>query len=285
MVPAVIVYTWLIILYVCYSNTPSSTHIPSRHTFSTMTGRLQGKTAIVTGGASGFGKGIAAKFAAEGANVIITDLSEQQGQTVASELSCLFARADVTKPDDWRRVLALALEKFNQLDIVVNNAGATYVNKPTQDVTEADFDLVMNVNVKSIYQSTQILVPYFIKEGRPGCFIQVASTAGSRPRPRLTWYNASKAAVINASKTMAVEYGPNQIRFNTVSPVVGSTGMTHLFIGKEDTEENRKGFVSTIPLGRPSTPSDIANACCYLASDEAAFITGVDLEVDGGRCV
>ncbi|VUC24528.1 unnamed protein product [Clonostachys rosea] len=250
-----------------------------------MAGRLQGKTAFVTGGASGFGKGIAAKFAAEGANVIITDLSEQQGQTVASELNCLFARADVTKPDDWRRVLALALEKFNHLDIVVNNAGATYVNKPTQDVTEADFDLVMNVNVKSIYQSTQVLVPYFIKEQRPGCFIQVASTAGSRPRPRLTWYNASKAAVINATKTMAVEYGPNQIRFNTVSPVVGSTGMTHLFIGKEDTEENRKGFVSTIPLGRPSTPSDIANACCYLASDEAAFITGVDLEVDGGRCV
>ncbi|KAB5515316.1 3-oxoacyl-reductase [Coniochaeta sp. 2T2.1] len=232
-----------------------------------MTGRLQGKTAIVTGGASGFGKGIAAKFAAEGANVIITDLSEEQGRAVASELSCQFSRADVTKPDDWCRVLDLAIEKFRKLDIV------------------ADFDLVMNVNVKSIYQCTNILLPYFLKESRPGCFIQVASTAGSRPRPNLTWYNASKAAVINVTKTLAVEYGPKQIRFNSVSPVVGSTGMTHLFIGKPDTGDNRKGFVSTIPLGRPSTPADIANACCYLASDEANFITGVDLQVDGGRCV
>lgn len=190
-----------------------------------MSGRLQGKTAIVTGGASGFGKGIAAKFAAEGANVIITDLSEEQGQAVASELSCQFTRADVTKPDDWRRVLALALDKFKQLDIVVNNAGATYENKPTEDVTEANFDLVMNVNVKAVYHSTNVLLPYFLKENRPGCFIQVASTAGSRPRPKLTWYNASKAAIINATKTMAVEYGPQQIRFNSVSPVVGSTGM------------------------------------------------------------
>ena len=260
-----------------------------------MSGRLQGKTAIVTGGASGFGKGIAAKFVSEGANVIITDLSSEAGEAVASELKCHFLRADVTKPEDWRAVLSLALEKFKQLDIVVNNAGATYPNKPTEDATEADFDLVMNVNVKSVYHSTNILVPYFLKEKRPGCFIQVASTAGSRPRPKLTWYNASKAAVINATKTMAVEYGPHQIRFNSVSPVVGSTGMwvsinercrnhadldrTHLFIGKPDTEENRKGFVSTIPLGRPSTPGDIANACCYLASEEANFITGVDLEV------
>lgn len=190
-----------------------------------MTGRLQGKTAIVTGGASGFGKGIATKFVAEGANVIITDLSEEQGQTVASQLNCLFTRADVTKPDDWRRVLSFALDKFKGLDIVVNNAGVTYKNKPTGDVTEDEFDLVMNVNVKSVYHSTNILVPYFLKENRPGSFIQIASTAGTRPRPKLTWYNASKAAVINATKTLAVEYGPNQLRFNTVSPVVGSTGM------------------------------------------------------------
>ncbi|EKJ74114.1 hypothetical protein FPSE_05699 [Fusarium pseudograminearum CS3096] len=230
-----------------------------------MTGRLQGKTAIVTGGASGFGKGIATKFIAEGANVVITDLNEQHGQAVAQELNCVFSRADATSPDDWRHVLEFTLEKFNQLDIVVNNAGAAYPKKPTEQVTDKDFDLVMNVNVKSVYHSTNVLLPYFLGGGRPGCFIQVASTAGIRPRPELTWYNASKAAVINATKTMAVE--------------------THLFIGKPDTEENRAGFVSTIPIGRPSTPSDVANACCYLASDEAAFITGVDLEVDGGRCV
>ncbi|KAJ3534139.1 hypothetical protein NM208_g1036 [Fusarium decemcellulare] len=250
-----------------------------------MTGRLQGKTAIVTGGASGFGKGIATKFIAEGANVVITDLSEEQGTAVAAELNCVFVRADATKPEDWKRALEVSLDKFKQLDIVVNNAGAAYSKKPTEDVTEANFDLVMNVNVKGVYHSTTTLLPYFLKEKRPGCFIQVASTAGTRPRPELTWYNASKAAVINATKTMAVEYGPRQIRFNSVSPVVGSTGMTHLFIGKPDTEENRQGFVSTIPMGRPSTPNDVANACCYLASDEAGFITGVDLEVDGGRCV
>ena len=190
-----------------------------------MTGRLHGKTAVVTGGASGFGKGIAAKFVSEGANVIITDLSEEQGQAVATELKCLFLRADVTKPDDWREVLALALKEFKQLDIVVNNAGATYKNKPTEEVTEADFDLVMNVNVKSIYHSVNVLLPHFLETKRPGCFIQIASTAGIRPRPKLTWYNASKAAVITASKTLAVEYGPQQIRFNSVSPVVGSTGM------------------------------------------------------------
>ncbi|OAA56345.1 3-alpha-(or 20-beta)-hydroxysteroid dehydrogenase [Niveomyces insectorum RCEF 264] len=250
-----------------------------------MAPRLQGKVAIVTGGASGFGKGIAEKFVQEGAHVIIADLSADAGKAVAKELNCAFAAVDVTKPADWKSVLELAVRDFGGLDIVVNNAGATYANKATEDVTEKDYDLVMNVNVKSIYVSTNVLLPYFLENNRPGSFIQVASTAATRPRPRLTWYNASKAAVLTASKTMAVEYGPKQIRFNTVSPVVGSTGLTHLFIGKPDTPENRAGFVSTIPLGRPSTPADVANACCYLASEEACFITGVNLEVDGGRCV
>ncbi|XXH01050.1 hypothetical protein Hte_007401 [Hypoxylon texense] len=247
--------------------------------------RLEGKVAIVTGGASGFGRGVVAKFVQEGGRVIIADLSEEAGQAAAREFGCKFARADVTKREDWERLLQTAVDAFGQLDIVVNNAGATYVNKPTEDVTEKDFDLVMNVNVKSIYMSTNVLLPYFLEKKRPGCFIQVASTAGVRPRPRLTWYNASKAAVINATKTMAVEYGPQQIRFNAVSPVVGSTGMTHLFIGKPNTAENRKTFEAVVPLGRGSTPEDVANACCYLASDEAAFITGVNIEVDGGRCV
>jgi len=145
---------------------------------------------------------------------------------------------------------------------------------------------VFNVNVKSIYLSSSILLPYFMENNRPGCFIQIASTAGIRPRPGLTWYNASKAAVSNATKTMAVEYAPKKIRFNAICPVVApNTGLTHLFLGKPDTEENRKAFISTIPLGRGSTPKDVANACTYLASDEAEFITGVNLEVDGGRCV
>ncbi|KAI1385168.1 3-oxoacyl-reductase [Hypoxylon trugodes] len=247
--------------------------------------RLEGKVAIVTGGASGFGRGIAAKFVEEGAKVIIADLSQEAGQTVAQELKCDFSVADVTKREDWEKLLQIAVNNHGQLDIVVNNAGATYANKPTEEVTEKDFDLVMNVNVKSIYISTNVLLPYFLEKKRPGSFIQVASTAGIRPRPKLTWYNASKAAVINATKTMAVEYGPQQIRFNAVSPVVGSTGMTHLFIGKPNTAENRKAFESVVPLGRGSTPEDVANACCYLASEEAAFITGVNIEVDGGRCV
>ncbi|KAF3066342.1 4-formylbenzenesulfonate dehydrogenase TsaC1/TsaC2 [Daldinia childiae] len=247
--------------------------------------RLEGKVAIVTGGASGFGKGIVAKFVEEGARIIIADLSEEAGRAAAQELGCNFAAADVTKREDWERLLQTALDTSGQLDIVVNNAGATYANKPTEEVTDKDFDLVMNVNVKSVYISTSVIVPYFLEKKRSGNFIQVASTAGVRPRPRLTWYNASKAAVINATKTMAVEYGPQQIRFNAVSPVVGSTGMTHLFIGKPNTAENRKAFESLIPLGRGSTPEDVANACCYLASDEAAFITGVNIEVDGGRCV
>ncbi|KAH8647813.1 3-oxoacyl-reductase [Xylariales sp. PMI_506] len=249
-----------------------------------MAPRLEGKVAIVTGAASGFGRGIAVRFAAEGAKVLIADLS-QLGEAAAKELGCAFAQADVTKREDWQRLLDTTIKEFGQLDIVVNNAGSTYANKPTEEVTDRDFDLVMNVNVKSIYLSASVLLPYFIEKQKPGVFIQIASTAGVRPRPGLTWYNASKAAVINATKTMAVEYGPKQIRFNAVSPVVGSTGLTHLFLGKPDTEENRKGFVSTVPLGRPSTPEDVANACLYLASDEASFITGVNVEVDGGRCV
>ncbi|KND88049.1 4-formylbenzenesulfonate dehydrogenase TsaC1/TsaC2 [Tolypocladium ophioglossoides CBS 100239] len=239
-------------------------------------GRLDGKVAIIPGAASGFGKGIAAKFVQEGSKVIIADLSEEAGIATAIALGGKFVRADVTKTADWERLLAETLSAFGQLDIVVNNAGATYPNKATEDVTEDEFDLVMNVNVKSIYLSTTVLLQYFLKENRPGCFIQVASTAGIRPRPRLTWYNASKSAVIVATKSLAVEFGPKQIRFNAV---------THLFLGKPDTPENREAFVATVPLGRPSTPADVANACCYLASDEASFITGTNIEVDGGRCV
>ncbi|GAP89899.1 putative 3-oxoacyl-[acyl-carrier protein] reductase [Rosellinia necatrix] len=247
--------------------------------------RLQGKVAIVTGGASGFGKGIATKFVEEGAHVLIADLSDEAGRGVAEALGCAFAAADVTRRADWERLLGEAVARFGTLDVVINNAGAAYANKATEEVTEDEFDRVMNVNVKSVYLSSSVIVPYFLEKKIAGNFVQIASTAGTRPRPRLTWYNASKGAVIIATKGMAVEYGPHQIRFNSVSPVIGSTGMTHLFIGKADTPENRKAFESVIPMGRGSTPVDVANACCYLASDEAAFITGVNLDVDGGRAV
>lgn len=213
-----------------YNNRYDCNHTTSENeTFSNMASkRLDGKVAIITGAASGFGKGIALKFVQEGCKVLIADLSEAAGQTVAAELGCTFKRADVTKPEDWQALLDEILASYGHLDIVVNNAGATYANKPTEEVTEREFDLVMNVNVKSIYLSTTILMQYFLSQHRPGCFIQVASTAATRPRPRLTWYNASKAAVVNATKTLAVEYGPKQVRFNAVSPVVGSTGMSVL---------------------------------------------------------
>ncbi|KAM4064947.1 enoyl-(Acyl carrier protein) reductase [Hirsutella rhossiliensis] len=248
-------------------------------------GRLQGKVSIVTGAASGFGKGIAAKFVHEGSKVVIADMADEAGQAAAQELGCKFVTADVSSKSDWERLLSDTLREFGQLDIVVNNAGVTYPNKATEDVTEDEFDLVFKVNVKSMFMSTAVLLPYFLKDNRPGCFIQVASTGGVRPRPRLTWYNATKGALITATKGMAVEYGPKKIRFNAVSPVVGNTGMTHLFLGKPGTAENLAPFVETVPLGRPSEPADVANACCYLASDEASLVTGVNLEVDGGRCV
>jgi NAD(P)-dependent dehydrogenase (short-subunit alcohol dehydrogenase family) len=190
-----------------------------------MVGRLEGKVAIVTGGGSGFGAGIAQKFVQEGAKVLIADLSEENGTKVAQSLGAEYLTADVTKRSDWEALLKKAVDSFGGLDIIVNNAGTTYKNKPTETVTDNEFDLVFNVNVKSIFLSTSVLVPYFLKNNRPGSFINIASTAGIRPRPGLTWYNASKAAVSNATKTMAVEYGSKQIRFNAVCPVVGSTGL------------------------------------------------------------
>ncbi|MDE2289047.1 MAG: SDR family oxidoreductase [Burkholderiales bacterium] len=251
--------------------------------------RLAGKTAIVTGAGSGFGEGIAATFAREGAGVIVNDLNREGGQRVADAINAAggkaaFVHGDVSQSADTRGLLDAALSHFGRLDIVVNNAGTTHRNKPLLEITEAEFDRVYAVNVKSIFWSAQHMVPYFRQQGR-GCIINVASTAGVRPRPGLVWYNGSKGAVIIASKAMAAELGPDQIRVNCVNPVIGETGLMTEFMGMPDTPENRKKFLAGIPLGRFSKPQDIANACLYLASDDAEFITGVCLEVDGGRCI
>jgi NAD(P)-dependent dehydrogenase (short-subunit alcohol dehydrogenase family) len=190
-----------------------------------MSNRLKGKVAIVTGGASGFGRGIAAKFVEEGAKVVIADLSNENSKKVARELGCEYIVTDVTKREAWQALLQKTIDAYGGLDIVINNAGATYSNKATTQVTDEDFDLCMNVNVRSVYLSSNIIVPYFLDRKKPGCFIQISSTAAIRPRPNLTWYNASKSAVSIATKTLAVEYGPHKIRFNAVCPVVGITGM------------------------------------------------------------
>jgi len=248
-----------------------------------MSGKLSGKVAIVTGGAGGFGKGIAEKFVKEGAKVIIADFVEDAGKKTAGELNAEFIKCNVTSRQDWENAVKLADQKFGRLDFVINNAGTTYRNKPTNDVTDEDFDKVFNVNVKSIYYSANVVIPYMQKKGQGGSFVNIASTAGIRPRPGLTWYNASKAAVINATRTMAVEYAKDKIRFNSICPVVAlGTGLTDLFLGKP---ENEKAFMATIPLGRGSTPLDVANACAFLCSEEASFLTGIEIPVDGGRCV
>jgi 3-oxoacyl-[acyl-carrier protein] reductase len=243
--------------------------------------RLKGKVAIETGAGSGFGAGIARRFAEEGAKVFIVDIDEKNGGRIAKELHSPFVRADVTRGDDWARLVAEA----GGLNIVVNNAGWTHRRKPYVEVSEAEFDKVYAVNVKSIYLSAIHALPAFRKLGG-GCFVNIASTAGLRPRPGLTVYNSSKGAVILMSKSMAAEFGPDKVRVNCVNPVFSpDTALSAEFAGGTITEEARKAFLATIPLGRFSTPLDVANACLYLASDEAAMISGSCIEVDGARCV
>jgi 3-oxoacyl-[acyl-carrier protein] reductase len=240
--------------------------------------RLKGKIALVTGAGSGFGAGIARRFAEEGAQVVVNDVNPQ-GEKVAKEIGGRFVQADVTKSADWARLAR------DELDIVVNNAGWTHRNKPYLEVSEAEFDKVYAVNVKSIYLSALHVVPVFKRRGG-GCFVNVASTAGIRPRPGLTVYNSSKGAVIIMSKSMAAEFGPDKIRVNCVNPVFSpETGLSAEFAGGSVSEEMKRKFMATIPLGRFSTPLDVANACLYLASDDAAMVSGVCIEVDGARCV
>jgi 3-oxoacyl-[acyl-carrier protein] reductase len=247
--------------------------------------RLKDKVALVTGGASGFGAGIAQRFAEEGAKVLVNDLNADGGAAVARKVGGEFVQADVAKNADWAKLVQAATACFGRLDIVVNNAGWTHRRKPYAEVTEAEFDKVYAVNVKSIFLSALHALPVMRTQGG-GCFVNIASTAGLRPRPGLTVYNSSKGAVILMSKSMAGEFGPDKVRVNCVNPVFSpETALSADFAGGTLTDEAKKAFLATIPLGRFSTPLDVANACLYLASDEASMISGSCIEVDGARCV
>jgi 3-oxoacyl-[acyl-carrier protein] reductase len=247
--------------------------------------RLKGKVAIVTGAASGFGEGMARRFAEEGAKVVVADLNTKGAERVAAEIgpNAIWTQTDVSQRSEIDEMVYAAKSAFGRIDIMVNNAGYTHRNGNMLEVDEQTFDLITNINMKAIYFSTLAVAPIMERQGG-GSIITTASTAGLRPRPGLTWYNASKGWAITATKSMAVEFAPKNIRVNCLCPVAGETGMLAQFMG-EDTPERRAQFRASIPLGRLSTPLDIANAALWLASDEAMFITGVALEVDGGRCV
>ena len=249
-------------------------------------GKLNNQVAIVTGAGGGFGEGIAALYVQEGAKVVVADIREDAAKSVAKRLgpnASAFV-CDVANGASVQALVDYTVQTFGAVNIVVNNAGVTHVNKPMLDVTEAEFDRVYSINVKSIFNMAHAVVPLMRKAGG-GVILNVGSVAGIRPRPGLTWYNGSKAAVNILSKSMAVELGPDKIRVNAICPVMGETGMFTQFMGLPDTPENRAKFLASIPLGRFSQPSDVAAAALFLASPEAEFFTGVELPVDGGRTV
>ena len=247
--------------------------------------RLAAKIALVTGAASGFGEGIAKKFVAEGAKVVVADRDGEGALRAAAKLgaAALGVRADVTVAADVKAMIDAAYERFGGLHILVNNAGMGHLPQPLEDLPEDEFDRILAVNVKAIYRAAKEVVPRF-KAQKRGVILNIASTAGVSPRPRLAWYNASKGWVITATRAMAVELAPFGIRVVALNPVAGETPMLKTFMG-EDTPQIRARFLATIPLGRFSTPEDLGNAACFLCSDEASMITGVAMEVDGGRCI
>jgi 3-oxoacyl-[acyl-carrier protein] reductase len=252
--------------------------------------RVKDKSIVVTGSGGGIGDGIARRLAQEGAQVLVNDIDSNRGEQVAAAIReqggrASFFAADVTKSADVKALVEAAVQRHGKLDVMVNNAGWTHRNRPALEVSEEEFDRVYAVNVKSIYLATLHAVPAF-RANRGGAFINIASTAGVRPRPGLTWYNGSKGAVITTSKSLAAELGPENIRVNCINPVFNpDTGLSAEFAGGPVDDARRAKFLATIPLGRFSTALDVANAALYLASDEAAFISGVCIEVDGARCV
>lgn len=247
--------------------------------------QLTGKTAIVTGGASGFGAGIVDSFLIAGARVMIADINGEAATRMAEKSGdhAMAFQVDVSDKSSVNAMVRSAIKAMSHVDILVNNAGVTHMPAPLEEVSEEDFDRVLNVNVKSVYLTARALIPH-MKSRESGAILNVASTAGLSPRPNLNWYNASKGWMITATKTMAIELAPKGIRVNAICPVAGETPLLKSFMG-EDTPEMRAKFLSTIPIGRFSTPEDMGNAAAFLCSDAASMITGVAMEVDGGRCI
>jgi len=245
--------------------------------------RLKDKITIITGAASGFGKGIAKKFKKEGANLVLADIENNSLEKVAKDLDQDFFHVDVSSSIGMKELSEYVIKKYKNIDIMVNNAGITHMPMPLEDVSEEEFEKVFAVNAKSVFFCGKFFVPH-MKSRKSGSILNIASTAGISPRPNLNWYNASKGWIITATKTMAIELAPYKVRVNALAPVAGETPLLKSFMGG-DTPERRKAFLSTIPIGRFSTPQDLANAACFLCSDEASMITGTSLEVDGGRCI
>ena len=245
--------------------------------------RLKNKIAIVTGGGSGFGAGIVKKFIQEGAKVVVADINLENAEKVAMDSGGFAVEVDVSNSLSFKNMVDKTLEKFGKIEIMVNNAGITHLPNSMEDISEAEFDKIFAVNSKSVFFSAKYLVPKMISIGG-GNILNVASTAGISPRPNLSWYNATKGWMISATKAMAIELASKKIRVNALAPVAGETPLLKSFMGG-DTPEKREKFLSTIPIGRFSTPNDMGNAACFLCSEEASMITGVVLQVDGGRCI
>lgn len=246
---------------------------------------LTGKSAIVTGGASGFGAGIVKRFIAEGAYVVIADIDGAAANSLADNLGdkALGIKADVTNSEDVANMVDAAISLGSSVDILVNNAGIGHTPQPLDALSEESFDQIFEVNIKSVYRTAKQVVP-IMREAGAGAILNIASTGGVSPRPNLTWYNASKGWVITATRGMAIELAGSGIRVNALNPVAGETPLLKTFMG-EDTPEIRAKFLASIPIGRFSTPDDMGAAACFLCSDDASMITGVALEVDGGRCI
>ncbi len=251
--------------------------------------RLKNQIAIVTGGASGFGESICHAYTAEGAVVVVADLNVEKGERVAADLvaqghRAIFCRTDVTLTADMARLVESTVQQFGRIDVMVNNAGISHANQPMLNVSEAEFDRIFQVNVKSLYLSAVHCVPVFRRQ-RSGCFINIGSTAAVRPRPGLAWYNGSKGAVVLITKSMAVELAPDNIRANAINPAIADTPLLTTFMGGADTPETRAKFTASIPLGRLGRSTDVANAAVFFADPASEFVTGVCMEVDGGRCI